>query len=148
MTPRIYLIIERADGRGSTAEIAGDPITEPMIDAAEDLLETLTTGERPPPKGLYDLCAAAFGTTRDDAKKRILAACYGKPGEAASVDKEKLRTIIYENADGTVTIRMFHGAVNGGLVGHGSTAKDAMLHLAGQLRAIANRIDEVHQEKP
>lgn len=78
MKQRIYLVVERADGRQSTAEIHGDPVTEPMLEAAEDLLETLTTGERPPIKGLYDLCATAFGTTRENAKKRLLAAMYGK----------------------------------------------------------------------
>ena len=77
MKPRIYLVVERSDGRESAAEIEGDPITEPMIDAAEDLLQTLTTGERPPIKGLYDLCARAFSTSRDDAKERLLAAAYG-----------------------------------------------------------------------
>jgi hypothetical protein len=77
MKSRIYLVIARPDGRESVAEIEGDPITEPMRDAAEDLLETLTTGERPPLKGLYDLCAQAFNTSRDDAKERIAAAAYG-----------------------------------------------------------------------
>lgn len=80
MRQRIYLVVERADGRDSTAEIEGDRITEPMIDAAEDLLETVSTGERPPIKGLYELCANAFGTSRDDAKERILAASYGMSG--------------------------------------------------------------------
>jgi hypothetical protein len=75
--PRIYLVIERSDGREATAEIEGDPITTPMVEAAEDLLETLTTGERPPLRGLYDLCAAAFGTTREDAKERLTAAAFG-----------------------------------------------------------------------
>lgn len=48
-----------------------------MLGVAEDLVETLTTGERPPLKGLYELCARAFGTTREDAKERIQAAAYG-----------------------------------------------------------------------
>ena len=77
MKPRIHLVVCRPDGRESSAEIEGDPITEPMIEAAEDLLQTLTTGERPPIKGLYDLCARAFGTSRDDAKERLLASAYG-----------------------------------------------------------------------
>lgn len=60
MKPRIYLVVERSDGRKSTAEIEGDPITGPMIEAAEDLLHTLTTGERPVMQNLYDVCAKAF----------------------------------------------------------------------------------------
>jgi hypothetical protein len=48
-----------------------------MLAVAEDLLHTLTTGDRPPLKGLDELCAKAFGTTRDDAKDRLLAAMYG-----------------------------------------------------------------------
>ncbi|HSX22401.1 MAG TPA: hypothetical protein VLE97_06450 [Gaiellaceae bacterium] len=78
--PRIHLVLQRSDGHASTAEIVGDRVTEAMIASAEDLLETLTTGERPPPRGLYDLCAQAFGTTRDDAKKRLMAAMYGAKG--------------------------------------------------------------------
>jgi hypothetical protein len=77
MKPRIYLIVERSDGRASSVEIEGNPITEPMMEAAEDLIETLTTGERPPIKGLYELCAKAFGTTREDAKERLTATAYG-----------------------------------------------------------------------
>jgi hypothetical protein len=84
MKPRIHLVLERATGRCSNIEIGGDPVTPDMLEAAEDLLSTLTTGERPPPRGLYDLCAQAFGTTRDDAKKRLLAAMYGKRGKAVS----------------------------------------------------------------
>jgi len=53
-----------------------------MIEAAEDLLHTLTSGERALPRDLYDACALAFGTTRDDAKRRITAAMYGKKGES------------------------------------------------------------------
>ena len=48
-----------------------------MLESAEDLLQTLTTGERPPPKGMYELCAAAFGVARDEAKQRLMAAAYG-----------------------------------------------------------------------
>lgn len=76
MKPRIYLVVEREDGRCSEIE-NGASITPAMMNAAEDLLETLTTGERPPLKGLYDLCAKAFNTSRDDAKERIVAAMYG-----------------------------------------------------------------------
>lgn len=75
--PQIHLVIERADGRRSEAEISGTPVTSDMLDAAEDLLHTLTTGERPVIKNLYDLAARAFGTTREDAKERITAAAYG-----------------------------------------------------------------------
>jgi len=77
MKPRIYLVVDRADGRRSEAEIEGVSITSAMIDAAEDLLTTLTTGDRPVIKNLYDLAARAFGTTREDAKERITAATYG-----------------------------------------------------------------------
>lgn len=84
MTPRIHLIIERPDGRCSGAERAEDRLTPEMLAAAEDLLHTLMTGERVPPEGLYDLCAMAFGTTRDDAKERLIAAMYGKRGAPAS----------------------------------------------------------------
>jgi len=48
-----------------------------MIDSAEDLLHTLTTGDRPVLKSLYALVAKAFGTTREDAKERLTAAAYG-----------------------------------------------------------------------
>ena len=76
MKIRIHLVVERDDGRRSEIE-SGASVTPEMLDAAEDLLETLTTGERPPLKGLYDLCAKAFSTSRDDAKERIVAAAYG-----------------------------------------------------------------------
>ena len=84
MKPHIHLVVERPDGRRSDIEIGGDPVTTEMLDSAEDLLHTLTTGERPPPKGLYDLCAHAFGTTREDAKKRLIGAIYGKRGKVSS----------------------------------------------------------------
>ena len=76
MKPRIHLVIERTDGRRSEIE-TGNHVTRDMLDVAEDLLHTLTTGDRSPLKGLYELCAKAFGTTRDDAKDRLLAAMYG-----------------------------------------------------------------------
>lgn len=82
MKPRIHLVVERADGRCSNIEIGGDPVTSDMLDAAEDLLHALTTGDRPPPKGLYEACALAFGTTREDAKKRLIGAIYGKRRKA------------------------------------------------------------------
>jgi hypothetical protein len=77
---RIHLSLQQPDS--SQSEITSTYVTPVMLEAAEDLLQTLTTGERPPPKGLYELCATAFGTTRDDAKKRLLGAMYGKPGKA------------------------------------------------------------------
>jgi hypothetical protein len=89
MTPRIHLIAARSNGHCSDVEIAGDPVTPAMLDAAEDLLHTLTTGERLLPKDLYDLCAQAFGTTRDDAKKRILAAIYGKNTTLRGINRSK-----------------------------------------------------------
>lgn len=76
MTPRIHLVVERTDGTRTEREAVAQ-VTEDMLAVAEDLLVTLTTGERPPLKGLYDLCARAFSTSRDDAKERILAASYG-----------------------------------------------------------------------
>jgi hypothetical protein len=76
--PRIHLAVDRADGRRSNVEIDGAPVTTEMLDAAEDLLHTLTTGERPPPRGLYELCSLAFGTTREDAKRRLTGAAYGR----------------------------------------------------------------------
>lgn len=82
--PRIYLVVQRANGRRSTAEISGDRVNDDMQASAEDLLVTLTTGNRPTIKGLYDLCAQAFGTTREDAKKRITGASYGKRGKTIS----------------------------------------------------------------
>jgi hypothetical protein len=75
--PLIQIVVERSDGRRSEAKIEGDAVTSAMLDSAEDLLHTLTTGERPIIKNLYDLAARAFGTTREDAKERITAATYG-----------------------------------------------------------------------
>ena len=87
---RIHLSLQRNDGRRSEIT-TGFNVTPEMLASAEDLLHTLTTGERPPPKGLYEICAKAFGTTREDAKHRLLAASYGmyketfdKKGQSAS----------------------------------------------------------------
>lgn len=87
MKPRIHLIVERTDGRGSNMEIeiSGESVTADMLDVADDLLHTLTTGERPVLKGFYELCANAFGTTRDDAKKRLLGALYGRKEAGSDV---------------------------------------------------------------
>lgn len=76
MTARIHLVIERTDGSRSEID-TGAQVTEDMAAVAEDLLHTLTTGDRPPLKGLYELCARAFGTSREDAKERLHAAAYG-----------------------------------------------------------------------
>jgi len=81
VTPRIHLVVERADGSRSEHEVVAQ-VTEDMLAIAEDLLVTLITGERPPLKGLYELCAKAFGTTREDAKERIYAAVYGMDKKA------------------------------------------------------------------
>jgi hypothetical protein len=90
---QINLVVNRPDGRCSEMTAAGDQVTPAMLDAAEDLLHTLTTGERPLLLNLYDVCARAFGTTREDAKRRLMAAMYGKPGEAispTSVDQRRI----------------------------------------------------------
>lgn len=76
--PQIDLVVERPDGRRSSIRIDGDHVTKNMLDSAEDLLHTITTGERPVIKNLYELVAKAFDTTRDDAKERIIGAAYGK----------------------------------------------------------------------
>lgn len=77
MTPRIHLVVERSDGQRSEVEGVGDQVTADVMVAADDLLHVLTTGDRPSLRGLYDLCALAFGTSREDAKERLLAAAYG-----------------------------------------------------------------------
>jgi hypothetical protein len=73
----IKLIVSRPDGSRSTATIAGDNVTPPMIDAANDLLATVTTGERSLPKDLYDAMATAFDVSRAKAKRQFLRAVYG-----------------------------------------------------------------------
>jgi len=77
MKPRIHLVVNHPDGRESDITIEGDNVNPAMLAAAEDLLQALTT----PRDGMYELCALAFGTTRDDAKKRIQGAVYGKRGK-------------------------------------------------------------------
>lgn len=74
---RIHLVVMRPDGRRSELKVHGAPVTQEMLDSAEDLVHTLSTGERPVIKNLYELVAKAFGTTREDAKERIAAAAYG-----------------------------------------------------------------------
>lgn len=75
--PKIHLVVDRPNGRRSVIEVVGEHVTADMLAVAEDLLYALTTGERPPPKGLYEAVAKAFGTTRADAKKRLGAAMFG-----------------------------------------------------------------------
>jgi hypothetical protein len=84
MKPQIRLILVRPDSPpdspSTSVQIGGNRVTPAMLDAAEDLLHTLTTGERKLPKDLYEVVARAFSTTRDDAKGRILLAIYGGKG--------------------------------------------------------------------
>ena len=85
MRPEIRLSMKRPDGHpdghstiSADIMVVGDEVTPAILDAAEDLRHTIETGEHALPKDLYDTCARAFGTSRDDAKKRLLAAIYGK----------------------------------------------------------------------
>ena len=80
---RIHLSLQQPDGQRSEITETFN-VTPAMLEVAEDLLHILTTGERRPPKGLYELCATAFGTTRDDAKERLIGAMYGKHGKVIS----------------------------------------------------------------
>ena len=73
---RIHLSLQQPDGRRSEITSTHN-VTPVMLEAAEDLLQTLTTGERPPPKGLYELCTSAFGLPREEVKARLMAAAYG-----------------------------------------------------------------------
>ncbi len=81
MRAEIHLVVRWPDGRRTDVEMPTafneDTVTPAMLDAAEDLIRVLATGERVLPKDLYDVCSRAFGTTRDDAKKRLLAAMFG-----------------------------------------------------------------------
>jgi Mg-chelatase subunit ChlD len=81
MKPRIQIVLTRPDGRSSNVSISGDPVTATMLEAAENLIGTLSTGDPAPlPDGLYEAVALAFDTTRDDAKNRLAGALYGKRG--------------------------------------------------------------------
>jgi len=91
--PRLHLIIERPDGHRSEAEIEGPKVTSAMLDSAEDLLHTLTTGERPVIKNLYDLVARAFGTTPKEAKERLTAAAYGWSAPKDTTSPHDLRRL-------------------------------------------------------
>lgn len=76
--PQICLTLVRPNSHQPVInEIGGPRVTTAMLEAAEDLLHTLTTGERQLPKDLYEVTARAFGTTRDDAKDRLIRAIYG-----------------------------------------------------------------------
>lgn len=66
MKPRIRLIIDHAEGHCTEVEIEGPKVTSAMLEAAKDLVQTLTTGERP-----------VFKLLSEDAKVRITAATYG-----------------------------------------------------------------------
>jgi len=82
--PQISLVLVRPDNAPdrapSSIQIGGNRATAAMLDAAEDLFHTLTTGERTLPRDLYEVVARAFGVTRDDAKKQLLRAAYGGQG--------------------------------------------------------------------
>ena len=73
---RIHLSLQQPDGRRSEITSTYN-VTPAMLESAEDLLQTLTTGERPPPKGIYELCSTAFDVPREEAKLRLIAAAYG-----------------------------------------------------------------------
>ena len=75
---RIQLIVRHPDGHCSNVEIIGASVTPTMLEAAEDLIHTLSSDERTLPNGLYDVIAIAFATTREDAKARLLRALYSK----------------------------------------------------------------------
>lgn len=89
--PRIRLGLIRPNNHGSEIEIEGDAVTAIMLEVAEELLVTLTTGERPPLTGLYDLCARAFGTSREDAKQRLMFAVYEGRGNALITSQDRRR---------------------------------------------------------
>ena len=82
--PQISLVLVRPDSAPARApfslQVGGNRVTAAMLDAAEDLLHTLTTGEHTLPSDLYEVVARAFGVTRDDAKSRLLRATYGGRG--------------------------------------------------------------------
>jgi len=78
---RIHLSLQQPDGgRSDITETFN--VTPEMLEVAEDLLHILTTRERRPPKGFYELCAKAFDMTREEVKERVLAAAYGTDKKA------------------------------------------------------------------
>jgi hypothetical protein len=74
----------RPNGEGSNILSEGAAVTPVLLEAFEDLEHTLTTGERRVPEVFYDLCASAFGTTRADAKQRLLAVADSKLEKASA----------------------------------------------------------------
>jgi hypothetical protein len=81
--PQIRLTLVHSDTSlaiPASIEVSGNQVTPHMLDAATDLLHTLTTGKRQLPKDLYEVVARAFSTTPHDAKGRILFAVCGKEG--------------------------------------------------------------------
>jgi len=78
--PQISLTLVRPDGPGASAHIGGSRVTPVQLEAAEELLFTMKTGERQLPKDLYEMVARAFSTTRSDAKARLQLAIYGGKG--------------------------------------------------------------------
>jgi hypothetical protein len=85
MKPQIRLVLVRPnsppDSPPASVQIGGNRVTPAILEAAEDLLHTLNTGERKLLKDLYEVVARAFDTTRDDARGRILLATYGGKGD-------------------------------------------------------------------
>jgi hypothetical protein len=73
---RIVLTIDRTHPRRHRSHYEIEEANDEMVAVAEELLVTLSKGTRPPLQGLYELCAKAFGTTREDAKQRLTAAIY------------------------------------------------------------------------
>jgi hypothetical protein len=78
---RIVLTIDRTQPRRERSHVEIEDANDEMLAVADELHETLTKGTRPPLQGLYELVAQAFGTTREDAKKRLIFAAYGGVGE-------------------------------------------------------------------
>lgn len=82
--PQISLVLIRPDSPPDSppacVKMGGIRVTPTMLEAAEDLLHTLTTGERQLPKDLYEVVARGFCTTPADARERILRAIYGGRG--------------------------------------------------------------------
>jgi len=82
--PQISLLLVHPDNHPDSLptliKIVGNRVTPAMLEAAKDLLHTLTTGERTLPSDLYEVIARAFGVTLSAAKGRILLAIYGGKG--------------------------------------------------------------------
>lgn len=89
LKPQIRLALVHPDSLTASIQIDGSRVTPTMLEAAEDLLHTLTTGERQLPKDLYGDVARAFGTSRNDAKERVLLASYGGKGAPITLSPEE-----------------------------------------------------------